>query len=1084
MRAAPGSIAAVHEFFTSDRAALRHERARAFLGQCEPAQPALIIAATVEAGSELVRSLRRPVFGWRRSTLFGAAAELARPALLERGLGLATPLSLEALWARVVFQQAERGELGRFAELADRPGLSRALARTATEVRALGLPVAALEPALARALRAFEAALEAARLVDRVGLFELAAEAVDRAQPLPVVLFDVPVAAGVEATFVERLGARASRVFACLPASDDDSVKRLAAALSCPAQLLADAAQTPLAALQQNLFAERRVAAVHVLSEVFSAPGESRECVEIARRVLAFAQAGVPFDHQAVLLRSPSTYRAPLEDAFRRALIPAYFSAGVPTPDPSGRALLALLRCAEEKLSARRFSEYLSLGQVPQADPEGAPPAAVPSSHSFERAEGETLLPGEDKVPSSSASHCAPERLDPDAPVTAGRLRSPRKWEQLIVDAAVIGGVDRWRRRLDGLKQRREVALRAPTLTEAQQQRIARELSDLDALEAFGLPLLDALAAFPKAATWGQWLELLGALATRALRFPRRVLSVLSELAPMGVVGPVELREVRAVLTPRLSEVTEAPAARRYGSVFVAPVEAARGLSFDVVFVPGLAERIFPQKVREDPLLPDQVRERLDERLEVNSHRVARERLALRLAVGAATSRAVLSWPRIDAEHARPRVPSFYALEAVRAVEGVLPQHEALQRKAELAGQARLAWPGPRDPAVAIDETEYDLAVLGEVLRATSPVKGRARYLVEVCPALGRALRARFARWSQSSWTPADGLVRPAAAARAALEPHQFGARPFSPTALEQYAACPYRFYLSTVLRLAPLELPQELEELGPLEKGSMTHEVHFVLLSRLRAARVRVTPENLEQVFAQLDEVVAEVTAKFKDDFVPAIARVWDDGVEVMRADQREWLRRVAVDSAWEPWRFELAFGLGLREQQDPSSVPRPVELEHGLQLRGSIDLVERRITGGALRATDYKTGRARTKQGNVVGGGRHLQPVLYAMVLEKLFPQQRIECGRLLYCTQVGGFTAVETALDGLAREHVGQVVLHIRQALETGFFPAMPADGECTWCDHAAVCGPDEERRVRLTKKGLRAEALALQKLRRLP
>lgn len=129
----------------------------------------------------------------------------------------------------------------------------------------------------------------------------------------------------------------------------------------------------------------------------------------------------------------------------------------MPTPDPSGRALLALLRCAEEKLSARRFSEYLSLGQVPQADPEGAPPAAVPSGRSFERAEGETLLPGEDKVPASSALHAAPELLDPDAPVTAGRLRSPRKWEQLIVDAAVIGGVDRWRRRLEGLKQRRAV---------------------------------------------------------------------------------------------------------------------------------------------------------------------------------------------------------------------------------------------------------------------------------------------------------------------------------------------------------------------------------------------------------------------------------------------------------------------------------------------------------------------------------------------------------------------------------------------------------------------------------------------------
>src|SRR4029077_10048291 len=39
--------------------------------------------------------------------------------------------------------------------------------------------------------------------------------------------------------------------------------------------------------------------------EVFSAPGEGRECVEIARRVLSIARSGVALDRIAILLRSP-----------------------------------------------------------------------------------------------------------------------------------------------------------------------------------------------------------------------------------------------------------------------------------------------------------------------------------------------------------------------------------------------------------------------------------------------------------------------------------------------------------------------------------------------------------------------------------------------------------------------------------------------------------------------------------------------------------------------------------------------------------------------------------------------------------
>ena len=107
---------------------------------------------------------------------------------------------------------------------------------------------------------------------------------------------------------------------------------------------------------------------------MLSAPGESRECVEIARRIHAAARDGIPFDRIAVLLRAPDAYGPFLVEALRRAGVPAHFARGARRPDPSGRALLALLACAAEGYSARRFAEYLSLGEVPQRAPGGDPP--------------------------------------------------------------------------------------------------------------------------------------------------------------------------------------------------------------------------------------------------------------------------------------------------------------------------------------------------------------------------------------------------------------------------------------------------------------------------------------------------------------------------------------------------------------------------------------------------------------------------------------------------------------------------------------------------------------------------------------
>ena len=198
-----------------------------------------------------------------------------------------------------------------------------------------------------------------------------------------------------------------------------------------------------------------------------------------------------------------------------------------------------------------------------------------------------------------------------ESPVLEGSLRAPWKWERLLVDSAVIGGRERWSRRLTGLAAELRVRLDELRAEEPDSPRLAlieRDLANLEHLERFALPIIERLAALPAQATWGEWIAHLETLAPMTLRRPERVLGVLAELRALGPIGPVALDEVRDVLAEGLATVAERPPAARYGRVFVGTLEQARGRVFDIVFIPGLAERIFPQKPREDPILLDALR--------------------------------------------------------------------------------------------------------------------------------------------------------------------------------------------------------------------------------------------------------------------------------------------------------------------------------------------------------------------------------------------------------------------------------------------------------------------------------------------
>ena len=724
------------------------------------AEQVLIIGATLGAANELARSITQAKcasFGHHRLTLGQLAAALARPALAAQRMVPLSTLGVEAVTNRAVHKLSEVGALGRYAKLTNGPGFARAIANVITELRleqiapdAFAGVVSDLRPLL----QAYEGELLGHGFTDWPGVLHFAAAAATdggckhQLVGLPTLLLDVPITTASDLALVRALCSRTPEMLVTVPANDAVTLASLRTGFgaeivdldsrpaSRPAPQLERGGSLPR--LQRHLFNDSSSAPEAQLDDqvvIFSAPGESRECVEIVRRVLALAHDGIGFDRMAVLLRSPQEYRSHLEEAFARAGVPVHFARGAVRPDPAGRAFHALLRCAAENLSAGRFAEYLSLSQVPDAKPDGTPPDPTPSSERW-------VAPDQDLIPRAVAEALskrlcrekpAPFPLSPDKdPVIAGQLRAPRRWERLLVEAAVIGGRERWSKRIDGLAG--ELRNRLAEIDDEDEARGAvvrrhsriwrRSQVMLCRLSKVWTHYQDPLIGASGSITSGR--SQLAHCVSRSGCCP-----CFPSSRPMAAVRPVTLNDVLHVVSDLLLQVGVPPSAQRYGTVFVGPVEATRGMSFDAVFVPGLAERLFPRKIVEDPIMLDCLRAELNAGLTTNAQRLARERLALGLAVGAAERRLFLSYPRFDLEQARPRVPSFYALEALRAAEGRLPNFAELDRRAEAESSARIGWPAPIDPAEAIDHAEYDLAVLDRFLAAEpGQSRGTARYLL------------------------------------------------------------------------------------------------------------------------------------------------------------------------------------------------------------------------------------------------------------------------------------------------------------------------------------------------------------------
>ncbi len=510
------------------------------------------------------------------------------------------------------------------------------------------------------------------------------------------------------------------------------------------------------------------------------------------------------------------------------------------------------------------------------------------------------------------------------------------------------------------MKTRREDAGAAPpTNSKLLLAKQARELAN------FISKRIEQAAAWQKLHSWSELAEavihaLIELHAPSAVR--DQVEAALRSLGPLDRVAAASLSEFVRRAEAGLSSTSETVGQMEATGVHLVSLSAVRHARFRVVFVPGMTERSFPLVGRDDPILLDAERAAISPALPLKRSRPDEERLLFLLACEAAREKLILSLPRKEASSGAEKIPSYYVLRLLSAFGA--------------AGYADLARPSGRVRVISnsrllsletrdcIDEREFDLGRIRALLKTNESV--RARYLERRSPNLARAVFAEHRTWDTDVFTEFEGVLPPAR--REALA-HRVGADTYSPSALEQYARCPYHYFLQYVLRLKEDELEDTgaIEAIGAQDKGELMHAILRDFYSAVeQEGKVPLVSADLEYYRKTLREICERHMEAAERQGITGYRVTWELNRKFIAQDlDRYLLNEIRNGADWRAEKLEASFGF----DGEPSLL-----LEVGgrtVGIRGRIDRLDLNGARDALRVVDYKSGKCYGKPEADLGKG-----------------------------------------------------------------------------------------------------------------
>ena len=747
----------------------------------------------------------------------------------------------------------------------------------------------------------------------------------------------------------------------------------------------------------------------------------------VARRIVE----GTPLEEIGILLPSRDPLAGLVRDRLARLpfvgeTLPVLVADGVPlTSSASGVRLLAVVRALRAHLAGDSLVAVLpALRTVPDGSRHLSHGAAMDLAWSLGTAGGNPARPDgalewADRAASREgelAAQLAQALAAGDDPERAGLARQARDIERLLEDLRAV------RPAVEALVHIAGLALRAA-------------------------PLAEIWTALDRFAT--DWLLQPGAGAPAHGLVAQRLGSAAADPACRELAGDDALRMIEEIIgATRLSE-------GRFGdpAVYVGTVHGAVGLPFGAVRVIGLAEGHLPSVPREDPVLPDGVREGLGvagagPTLPTAADRALEALHALDHVVRNGGHHVALSFPRRDAERT-DREPAAVLLEAAAALgrPGVagggrlVPDLSALRRDAFLpAGESRHLF----RRAMPLSESAWQDGVALAVV--TRPASWRTAGACD----LDRIARLR----SDAAAGPLDGFLGDATIAVPGLSAD----RPISPSRLESLLRCPHQFLLANLLGFEEPAGAPPRREIGQPAYGALVHRVAEAFY-RDHGAAFCERRETLGDWLARIDAIAEREFDLFLAQY-PLVG-------EAVRNQQRERLRADARSLLQYDW--EVAGGRFVAAERT-FGYPTPVELSlpgGSLFVRGRIDRLD--VDGETASVRDLKTGRPypRTGRDAEPQPTRDVQIAVYGLVVQRLAREWGVpERVSAAYVYVGSGADEREYRRDfdrvlaPAARDWLDLGGALLRERL----FPRTADPVDCSYCAFRPVCGDAVYARAR--------------------
>jgi RecB family exonuclease len=767
--------------------------------------------------------------------------------------------------------------------------------------------------------------------------------------------------------------------------------------------------------------------------QMLRAPGAHAETRAVANRISALLAAGTPPERIGVVARQLAPYAVPIRVQFGRLGVP-FSGIGTAGPtDPSSRRVLGLV-------------ELLRRGED------------APADHWLGLL-GEPLLPRTRRADVRVALHS----------LGAARLR----------DVAALDLLERFGDRTDLALPVRRGLEETEDGARATRRRVSR--AALEPVAGAARRLVARLSSWPDQASLAGHVERACALVSDDLGWgddlEREAHSIFRSLAAeCGAGVRIDYRELVLLAEGAIASSAAAPIGGRGGGVQVLDATEARSRSFDQLFVLGLNRDAFPRVIEEDALLPDAHRQRMAEvlpQIPIKRTGFDEERFLFAELLSSSPS-VTLSWLKAD-DDGKPRAPSPLVVRLGLGRPGVeVTDAPSLHARPPRHGEDDPVRPAhdhvlsaglhasrgayrDRLPVALREALEEALGDAPDEAADPGELEREAEVRIALLDELDPDLRTRNGRTRMGSLGPYFGFV---GAPVGAADPR--GA-PLYATTAEGMAGCPWRTFLTRVLRVEPP--PDALDALPTLDSLLVGATVHGAL-ERLGRGALTARPEDLEAA-ATAEAVELEWPTEAALDSLlleAAEGTLVEAGLALVGLARALALRaRPFLDAARE--RAEVGeVGPTLLGVELPGET-RVEALDLELRFRADrVDRVDERLV-----VTDYKTGRPiskastpKTRRKNLLEQllrGSALQAAVYAFSHSAPVAQ-----GRYVYLDpEIDEDRAIAAiaADDDEARSCFEQALARVIGAWRSGsFFPRLldPRGrpfSECEWCAVRTAC-----------------------------